>query len=429
MNKTISVIIPIYNLECYIEKCINSVLKQTYEKLEIILVDDGSIDNSGIICDRFAEQDNRVIVIHKENGGVSSARYAGVCAATGEYIGFVDGDDWLDSRMYEKLYLGMKESDMVIAGYYRVYGSNRLPWRNSIPPGLYSGEESMRYIWENMLLFKDSMRAGIRASLCSQLFKTHFMKQAFEAFDRSLTYGEDILLVETYLLKCKAVYVTGELYYYYYMRDDSASHMIDDHFLIKINQWYLATKKLYEQSELNDILLYKLEKIMAFFICRAANSKMGFHKNIRIPWYEFPFCELHKEDRVVLYGAGEVGQDYYQYIVNKGKCNLVLWVDKNAKMYQERGMDVEEAGKLKEVEFDKLLIAVKSQEAADKIRAEILNELQSDCDCNRTTEEEKHYKIFLGIGGGGDWKARFFGKSPRVYFNNYLLPILHSIKT
>ncbi|OUQ56652.1 hypothetical protein B5E58_10530, partial [Tyzzerella sp. An114] len=95
-NKKISVIVPIYNVEKYLNRCVDSIINQTYKNLEIILVDDGSPDNCGKICDEYAKKDNRIKVVHKENGGVSSARNVGLNIATGDYIGFVDGDDWID---------------------------------------------------------------------------------------------------------------------------------------------------------------------------------------------------------------------------------------------------------------------------------------------------------------------------------------------
>ena len=102
MEEKISVIVPIYNVKEYLDKCISSICNQTYKNLEIILVDDGSTDGSATICDAFAKKDDRIVVIHKENGGLTSTRKAGVNIATGKYIGFVDGDDWIDEDMYEE---------------------------------------------------------------------------------------------------------------------------------------------------------------------------------------------------------------------------------------------------------------------------------------------------------------------------------------
>lgn len=100
----ISVIVPIYNTEKYLAKCLDSLINQTFQRLEIILIDDGSTDNSGQICDEYAVKDDRIKVIHKTNGGVSSARNAGLDVVTGSYIAFVDPDDYIDSDMYEVLY-------------------------------------------------------------------------------------------------------------------------------------------------------------------------------------------------------------------------------------------------------------------------------------------------------------------------------------
>lgn len=122
----ISIIVPVYNVANYLERCINSLLKQTYSNLQIILVDDGSTDASPKICDDFAKKDGRIQVIHKENGGLSSARNAGISAATGEYIAFVDSDDWVISDAYEYLYdLIIKyEADVVSADYELTYGDD-----------------------------------------------------------------------------------------------------------------------------------------------------------------------------------------------------------------------------------------------------------------------------------------------------------------
>ena len=109
-NELISIIVPVYKVEKYLEKCVKSIIGQTYKNLEIILVDDGSPDNCGKLCDEFAALDNRIKVYHKENGGLSDARNYGVEKATGKYIGFVDSDDYIHEEMYEKLYIAIKKN-------------------------------------------------------------------------------------------------------------------------------------------------------------------------------------------------------------------------------------------------------------------------------------------------------------------------------
>ena len=114
-NELISIIVPVYNVEQYLEKCVNSIINQTYENLEIILVNDGATDSSGELCDKLATIDSRIKVYHKENGGLSDARNYGVERSTGEYIGFVDSDDYIDVEMYEKLYEAIKKENADVA--------------------------------------------------------------------------------------------------------------------------------------------------------------------------------------------------------------------------------------------------------------------------------------------------------------------------
>jgi glycosyltransferase involved in cell wall biosynthesis len=114
MGELISVIIPVYNVEKYLKRCIDSIINQTYRNLEIILIDDGSNDNSSNICDEYQNRDNRIIVIHKKNGGLSSARNQGMLAVKGDYVCFVDSDDWIDSNFIEYLYCAMKENNSQI---------------------------------------------------------------------------------------------------------------------------------------------------------------------------------------------------------------------------------------------------------------------------------------------------------------------------
>ena len=115
----VSVVVPIYNVENYLEKCIKSLISQSLTDLEIILVDDGSTDSSSVICDKYSILDSRIVVIHKKNGGLVSARKTGLKIAKGDYIGFVDGDDYIDERMYEDLlsYISKNGVDVVNSGF------------------------------------------------------------------------------------------------------------------------------------------------------------------------------------------------------------------------------------------------------------------------------------------------------------------------
>ena len=116
----ISVIVPVYNVEKYLKKCVNSICNQTYENLEIILIDDGSTDNSGLICDELSCKDNRIVVIHQNNGGQATARNMGLSAAKGEFIGFVDSDDWIEPKLYETMLSIIQNHDIAICGHRKI---------------------------------------------------------------------------------------------------------------------------------------------------------------------------------------------------------------------------------------------------------------------------------------------------------------------
>ena len=151
----ISVIVPVYNVETYQARCVDSILNQSYANLEVILVDDGSKDASGSICDKYAEKDNRIRVIHKENGGLSSARNAGLDVACGEYITFVDSDDWIEPLAYGWMMEAMVRYDvkMVCAGRYDVDGATGEKTVGLCPQKeeVLSGEEMAGRIftWDN----------------------------------------------------------------------------------------------------------------------------------------------------------------------------------------------------------------------------------------------------------------------------------------
>ena len=118
-NDLISIIVPVYNVEKYLVKCLESIINQTYKYLEIILIDDGSTDGSGRICDEYAKKDNRIKVSHKGNGGLSSARNVGLDMSAGQYIAFVDSDDWLELDMYEYLMKNRAIDGITVCGYYQ----------------------------------------------------------------------------------------------------------------------------------------------------------------------------------------------------------------------------------------------------------------------------------------------------------------------
>lgn len=160
MSDLISIVVPVYNVEQYIEQCIDSILQQTYSNIEIILVNDGSTDSSGEICERYAKKDKRIKLIQKKNGGLSDARNYGIVAAKGRYIGCVDSDDWIEADMYEKLYKACidNDADISVCGHFREYVNKTVLYEqkyeilsaNQALEKLIRGEELHDHAWSKL---------------------------------------------------------------------------------------------------------------------------------------------------------------------------------------------------------------------------------------------------------------------------------------
>ena len=217
---TVSIIIPVYNVESYLDRCVDSVLKQSFQDIEILLIDDGSTDKSGLLCDRWAEKDNRVRVIHKVNEGVSAARNIGLDQANGDYIAFVDSDDFIDANMIETLYntLQIKHADMCICGFVFVdeFG-NPLAEENQSSPitdEILTGFEVIQKL------------AGDRGWFYHLAWNKLYRKDLFSdiRFPKGIICGEDAFIAHRLLGKCSIVACISDTYYYYTQRNQSVTH-------------------------------------------------------------------------------------------------------------------------------------------------------------------------------------------------------------
>ena len=173
----ISVIVPVYNVEKYLSECIESLIGQTYSDLEIILINDGSTDKSGDICDMYSRKDKRIHVIHKENGGNTSARKEGVKHSKGEYIAFVDADDWLEPFMFQQMLKSGENADIIIFAAYEEYGSFQKVKCSSVIEGLYSGNKLLS-LYEKMMMNGSFYIHGIPTNLWGKLFKKNIISKS-----------------------------------------------------------------------------------------------------------------------------------------------------------------------------------------------------------------------------------------------------------
>ena len=209
----ISVIVPVYKVEKYLDKCVQSIVNQTYKNLEIILVDDGSPDNCGAMCDIWVAKDNRIKVIHKANGGLSDARNAGMAVATGDWIAFVDSDDWIDAQMYQCLYEAMKTTDSDIAAC----GARRI-WTNGKPA------QELRSMNGYCVLEKeDAMEAlitsnGVVQTVWNKLYRRNVAESVL--FPAGLIHEDEFWTWQVFA-QAKRIVTLKESYYNYLQRDNS----------------------------------------------------------------------------------------------------------------------------------------------------------------------------------------------------------------
>lgn len=296
MNK-ISVIIPVYNVACYLNECIQSVVSQYYKDLEIILVDDGSTDGSGAICDTWKAEDSRIVVVHQENKGVSSARNKALNIASGDYIGFVDADDVVEETHFDFLLKSMKMYGVdLVSCFYRYWPENAC---KGIVPPQKEGEVSRNEAMYQMLL-----PDGYRSYLFTKLFKKEIVeKQDPVRFDENLRMMEDLKFVVQYMQKVRSVLFSNVAHYKYRVRENSAIHTLPkietvrafesiypfvkmfDKKVCNMFRWsyYTAlTDYLWNEKEVNcdckRTLLSKISNERKYFLANEKYSKKGYLK-------------------------------------------------------------------------------------------------------------------------------------------------------
>lgn len=221
-----SVVVPVYNVEKYVGRCIQSILEQTFTDFELILVDDGSQDKSGKICDQYALNDERICVIHQKNGGVSKARNAGMLRAKGEFVVFVDSDDTVESNYLLCMARVDKEIDLVIGGvkYIEVDKAQK--------DKIYGTKQSLLDLNREVIL--KMIDEGAIDYAVAKRFKKSIIEKEKIHFCNSIDLSEDSLFVANYLCKCHTVAYVKESIYWYYKYDQNTLSSFDDYYIEKI---------------------------------------------------------------------------------------------------------------------------------------------------------------------------------------------------
>jgi glycosyltransferase involved in cell wall biosynthesis len=278
----VSMIVPVYNGGCYLQQCIDSVLRQTFSDLELILVDDGSTDESGDICDRAAQTDARVRVIHKQNEGLIATWIRGVKESRGRYLGFLDCDDWLSLDHLEKMtgQLRMKENagnekdrQIICGGYVieREWNHTSEKKENALAPGVYEGEALQRQVREHLL---GNEERTLILSRCMKLFSRCLLEDNLHFCDPSIRMGEDVSITVPAILDAERVVVLENNYdYHYRFVKNSMAHghdagMYDNILLLrKILHRVMADKRMPNGA-------MQVEREFVFLLCLVLKIEM-----------------------------------------------------------------------------------------------------------------------------------------------------------
>ncbi|MDD6193888.1 MAG: glycosyltransferase family 2 protein [Lachnospiraceae bacterium] len=361
----VSVIVAIYNIEAYLRECVESICSQTYSDLQIILVDDGSSDGSGEICDYYRNIDSRVVVIHKENGGLVSARKAGLRAAVGEYVWFVDGDDYVDRDMVESLLNQAKQydADMVHSGYYDDEKTN-VRW--SYAGGVMEMDPYQKETFIGEYILGDHCK--ISPSIWSKLFRSNIARKAYSLVPDTLSYGEDLLCLCAAVCFSHRIYIVNDAYYHYRKRETSITNRRN---IYNIEEKVRLLKELTVLfSELN---MKGLTNALESFYRRDVIQYIKKDLYLNLNTYICTQYSLLRGKKIIIYGAGVVGQSYYAQLCKYTDITIVAWVDKQ---YKDRMFDyceVQSPEMIMSQAFDYIVLAIMDETDAMKIRDNLLN--------------------------------------------------------
>lgn len=376
MSKLVSVIIPAYNCEKYLAECIESILRQSYPKIEILLIDDGSEDATSAICDIYNEKYNNIKFFHTENHGQLLARKYGFDRSNGEYILFVDSDDWIDEDMCRKLVekIESQNVDLVTSGIFRhdILGEIQNTWIDNLENKTYYTDDDLKLFYDNLILSdkrSSSIPGGVMNNMAGKLFSRELVKETFSDMCGNigkLRIEEDFVFCVVYCLKCKGVTVTHDCFYHYRYNVSSVINNEYIDFLENKNIEWKMLIRLLGRSQYADTLIRQYKKRFYYTVCAGMSSCMGIDE---IQKYQCPDYNAIMGKNIVLFGAGRVGRDYYKDLKRRG-IDIVAWIDNSSVKHKE--IDVLEPIHIAEYEYDLVICAVLEEGAANNMKVQLI---------------------------------------------------------
>lgn len=367
----VSVVVPIYQVERYLDKCISSIIKQTYDNLEIILVDDGSTDSCPAICDKYKDLDKRVKVIHQKNGGLVNARKTGINCATGEYLVYIDGDDWISCDYIEGFISHLQDDSYDIlwslASYREYEGDAKLCGYL----GLSNSELESVTVQEN--LYKKvsgefGFQNAISYTLCMKCFKLSFLKIIQNSLDDRISYDEDFCcIIRGLALGAKVRFIRNDGYYYV-QRNDSINHeqSLQDKNLIMLDDTITFLQSVTHNSEKLMNLVKKQYQISQVY--HGCIERIQDEKCDEI----IPFRNAKKNKKIILYGMGTTGKSLLNFFMKSKVVEVVGYFDA---MCQSDVSIVPFINicDIHNIDYDYVLVSVIKEYFVDEIRNNLIN--------------------------------------------------------
>ena len=319
----LSVVVPVYNVEPYIRRCLDSICSQTYGNLEIILVDDGSTDQSGSICDGYAEKDRRIKTIHKKNGGLVSARKAGVSIAKGKYLAHVDSDDWIEPNMYEEMLkiISGNDCEIVTSGCFRNYEKgSELREIDAFAQGMYK-KGALHGNPYGVCFTEKFGEFAIHASVWNKIYLTEFARPFFQNLPDGLCIGEDAAVVYPMLYKADRFFISHDCFYHYCFRTDSITRILSDENVASIKKLYGYYRRYFKDDR---NILGQLCRYIFFMILTLKPELLLSGSSGRLE-YKY-FKNLFEDEKIILYGAGKFGAGLHGVL--KKHHHVAAWLDR-----------------------------------------------------------------------------------------------------
>lgn len=367
----VSIIVPVYNTAEYLPECLGSICQQTLKEIEIICVDDGSTDDSPQILAEFALKDDRIKIIHKENGGLVAARKTGILASNGTYVAFVDSDDWIEPNMYEELFRIAEENkvDMVTCGYF-LEGNYTTKHVDTVSEGLYTGDD-MEKLRDTAIYNLKEKTTGLRASLCCKLFQKDLICNAQFKISDEITMAEDKMCLMTMLLDCTSVYVYHQPLYHYRIRANSMVHSGSAEYLLKVYAVYKYLNELYQDERFTKNMRKQSEVYITELLYKGINTLLGF-ENKNLLWIDpYWLDKIPMNAKIILYGAGELGKKYRKQLQSRKDLQYITCIDFSYERLNNEEFVVESPDMINDYEYDYVVITIKNPQKAQGIRMDL----------------------------------------------------------